>query len=80
MAIGSYVWILSPDDRLRNRYIVEGYVRVMEANRHVGYAFCPAHIVQDGRDLGLFQESVYGSGAALRCGFYSEVHFVEIEH
>jgi glycosyltransferase involved in cell wall biosynthesis len=61
MARGSYVWILSPDDRLRNRYIVERYVRVMEENRHVGYAFCPAHIVQDGRDLGLFQESVYGS-------------------
>jgi glycosyltransferase involved in cell wall biosynthesis len=61
MARGSYVWILSPDDRLRNRYIVEKYVRVMEANRHVGYAFCPAHMVQDDRDLGLFQESVYGS-------------------
>ncbi len=61
MARGSYVWILSPDDRLRNRCIVERYVRVMEANRHVGYAFCPAHMVQDGRDLGLFRESVYGS-------------------
>lgn len=62
IASGSYVWILSPDDRLRNPYIVERYVRVMEANRHVGYTFCPAHMVQDGCDLGLFQESVYGSG------------------
>jgi glycosyltransferase involved in cell wall biosynthesis len=61
MARGSYVWILSPDDRLRNSYIVERYLRVMEANRHVGYAFCPAHMVENGRDSGLFQESVYGS-------------------
>jgi glycosyltransferase involved in cell wall biosynthesis len=60
MARGSYVWILSPDDRLRSRHIVERYVRVMESNPHVGYALCPAHIIQDDHDLGELQGSVYG--------------------
>jgi glycosyltransferase involved in cell wall biosynthesis len=59
IARGSYVWILSPDDRLRSRYIVERYVRVMESNEHVGYTLCPAHIIQDYDDLGVLQGS-YG--------------------
>lgn len=42
LARGRYIWLISPDDRLRRTYILERYVRVMEANPHVGFACCPA--------------------------------------
>jgi glycosyltransferase involved in cell wall biosynthesis len=61
LAQGTYVWILSPDDRLRSKHIVDKYVRLMEANSGVGYVFCPAHIIQDDQDVGLLQDSRYGT-------------------
>jgi len=42
LARGQYVWLISPDDRLRRPYILERYVRVMESHPEVGYACCPA--------------------------------------
>jgi glycosyltransferase involved in cell wall biosynthesis len=58
-AQGKYVWILSPDDRLRSRHVVRQYVSMMEANPRLGYVLCPAHLIQDDCDLGIFHESVY---------------------
>ncbi|WP_407119859.1 glycosyltransferase family 2 protein [Bradyrhizobium sp. STM 3561] len=42
MARGRYVWLISADDRLRNDYILERYLGIMETNPRVGYACCPA--------------------------------------
>src|SRR5208282_429173 len=39
MARGEYVWLMSADDRLRSPHILERYVKVMEENPQVGYAF-----------------------------------------
>ena len=41
LATGDYIWLISADDRLRSRHVVERYLEVMEANPKVGYAFCP---------------------------------------
>jgi Glycosyl transferase family 2 len=49
LACGKYVWLISADDRLRRPYAVERYVRVMERHTEVGYACCPA-VVLDGRN------------------------------
>jgi glycosyltransferase involved in cell wall biosynthesis len=58
-ARGKYVWILSPDDRLRSERIVEKYVQLMELHADVGYVFCPGHTLDVDRDMGLYQNSVY---------------------
>src|SRR5215469_15348880 len=42
LAKGEYVWLISADDCLRTKDAVEKYVRIMEQNRSVAYAFCPA--------------------------------------
>jgi hypothetical protein len=50
LASGKYVWILSPDDRLRSPRIVERYVAAMESRADVGFAFCPAHVIRGTKD------------------------------
>jgi Glycosyl transferase family 2 len=42
MASGDYIWLLSADDCLRERDVVERYVRLMEENLRLAYVFCPA--------------------------------------
>lgn len=42
MASGDYIWLLSADDCLRARDVVERYVRVMAENPRLAYVFCPA--------------------------------------
>jgi glycosyltransferase involved in cell wall biosynthesis len=59
LASGKYVWILSPDDRLRSPRIVEHYVAVMESRADVGFAFCPAHVIRGTEDSGLYTPSRY---------------------
>jgi glycosyltransferase involved in cell wall biosynthesis len=59
MAAGKYVWILSADDRLRSRRIVEKYVQLMESDPEVGYIFCPGRLIENGQDRGIEQASVY---------------------
>ncbi len=59
MARGRYVWILSPDDRLRDPRVVEKYVRLMDARPEVGYAFCAVHRIEDTADAGVYERSVY---------------------
>lgn len=58
-ARGRYVWILSPDDRLRDPRLVERYVRLLEAHPDVGYAFCAAHRLEGAADAGVHRLSVY---------------------
>lgn len=59
LAQGKYVWILSPDDRLRSRNIVKKYVALMESDREIGYTFCPAHLIDNCRDMGVYRRSQY---------------------
>jgi glycosyltransferase involved in cell wall biosynthesis len=59
IARGKYIWILSPDDRLRSRDIIRKYVRLMESNSELGYVFCAAHRVEGDKDVGLHQRSLY---------------------
>lgn len=51
LARGKYVWLISADDRLRVPHILERFVKVMEAEPSVGFAFCPA-ITWDGTNEG----------------------------
>src|SRR5262245_43985084 len=46
MAAGEYLWLISADDRLRRPYVLEQYLRVLEANPGVGFAFCPGYALQ----------------------------------
>jgi glycosyltransferase involved in cell wall biosynthesis len=59
LASGKYVWILSPDDRLRNPRIVERYVAVLESRADVGFVFCPAHVIRGAEDTGPHVPSLY---------------------
>jgi glycosyltransferase involved in cell wall biosynthesis len=42
LAKGEYIWLISADDVLRDRSVVERLVAVLERNPRAGYAFCPA--------------------------------------
>jgi glycosyltransferase involved in cell wall biosynthesis len=39
---GRYVWLISADDYLGNRYVLERFVALLDENPRVGYTFCPA--------------------------------------
>ncbi|WP_213806312.1 glycosyltransferase family A protein [Granulicella sp. dw_53] len=57
---GSYIWLISADDYLRKDHILEWYMEVLERDSHVGYAFCPAIEVMDGRETHVLPYSFYG--------------------
>jgi glycosyltransferase involved in cell wall biosynthesis len=59
LASGKYVWILSPDDRLRNPRIIERYVAEMESRADIGFVFCPAHMILGTEDTGPHAPSLY---------------------
>lgn len=47
LARGEYVWMISADDRLRVRHVLERFVGVMDEEPRAGFVFCPA-VVFDG--------------------------------
>lgn len=47
---GEYVWLISADDRIRKPYLLEKYVNIMDGNRHIGYACCPAMTLENGAE------------------------------
>ena len=47
---GKYVWIISADDYLRRPYTLERYIEFMEKHPKVGYAYCPAAKIENGRE------------------------------
>jgi glycosyltransferase involved in cell wall biosynthesis len=47
---GEYIWLISADDRLRQPYLLERYVRAMDRNEKVGYACCPGIILEGDRE------------------------------
>jgi glycosyltransferase involved in cell wall biosynthesis len=50
LAAGDYVWLVSADDRLRSPLVLERYLRVMEAQPQVGFAFCPGFGLRDDQE------------------------------
>lgn len=38
---GKYVWLISADDRLRQPYILQRYLELLNGHPQVGYVFCP---------------------------------------
>jgi hypothetical protein len=57
LARGRYVWLISADDRLRHASVLGRYVRLLEAEPRVGYVFCPAIALVDGRETTLVDYS-----------------------
>jgi len=53
LARGRYVWLISADDYLRSREVLRKYVDFLDKNPHVGYVFCPAMSVREGKEYGL---------------------------
>ena len=45
LARGRYVWLISADDYLGRQYVLERYVRLLDAHPRVGYVFCPGFAV-----------------------------------
>jgi glycosyltransferase involved in cell wall biosynthesis len=56
---GKYVWLISADDYLRQPYILEKYVELMEKYPRVGYTFCPGISVVDGQETNILEYSLY---------------------
>jgi len=50
LAKGEYIWLISADDRLRRSYVLEHYVRFLDAHPNVGYVFCPAVRLERGQE------------------------------
>lgn len=50
---GRYLWLISADDCLRSQNVLRRYVELLEKNPHVGYVFCPAMSLLDGKELGV---------------------------
>ncbi len=57
---GKYVWLISADDLLRQRYILEKYVTLMESHPEVGYVFCPGFGLRDREETCLLEYSCHG--------------------
>jgi tetratricopeptide (TPR) repeat protein len=51
MARGRYIWLISADDCLRSPNVLQRYVDHLEKNPQVGYVFCPAMTLRDGKEI-----------------------------
>lgn len=60
LCTGEYIWLISADDYLRKPYIVERYVEALEADKNIGFAFCPGISVVSGCEADLLEYSIYG--------------------
>jgi glycosyltransferase involved in cell wall biosynthesis len=50
---GRYIWLISADDCLRSQNVLKRYVDCLDKNSQVGYVFCPAMILRDGKEAGV---------------------------
>jgi Glycosyl transferase family 2 len=53
LARGKYAWLLSADDMLRTPDVLGRFVNVMERNPRVGYVFCRAIELHQGKEMGI---------------------------
>jgi glycosyltransferase involved in cell wall biosynthesis len=65
LARGKYIWLISADDCLRRPYVLERYVRLLDQNPNVGYVFCSAVGLFNGRETGVLDYSVHGNRDAI---------------
>ncbi len=56
---GRYVWIISADDCLRTQNVLQRYVDLLERNSQVGYVFCPAVVLEEGKELRVLDWSAW---------------------
>src|SRR5262245_1079005 len=59
---GRYIWLISADDCLRNNFVLQKYVDLLENNPQVGYVFCPAITLMDGKEVGLENWTAWPGG------------------
>jgi glycosyltransferase involved in cell wall biosynthesis len=68
LARGEYVWLISADDCLKQPYILERYMKVMERHPRVGYIFCPAVDLRHSVEQGVMQWTQYATRDAILPG------------
>ncbi|MBW4028563.1 MAG: glycosyltransferase family 2 protein [Acidobacteria bacterium] len=68
LARGTYIWLISADDRLHSSSVLSRYVDLMERNPSIGYAFCPAMRLQGGEVKELLDYSVFHSADRIITG------------
>src|SRR4051812_27921548 len=57
---GKYIWLISADDYLKQPYVLQRYVDLMEAHPRLGYVFCPTIDVRDAKEMAPIEFSSYG--------------------
>ena len=65
LARGKYVWLISADDYLRRPYVLEQYVKLLDAHPKVGYVFCPGVKVRGGVEAKALDYSFHGAKNAI---------------
>jgi glycosyltransferase involved in cell wall biosynthesis len=50
---GRYVWVISADDCLRSGSVLQRYVDFLDKNPQVGFVFCPAMSLIEGKECGV---------------------------
>ncbi len=50
---GRYVWLISADDCLRSRHVLQKYVDLLDKHPEVGFVFCPAMSLEEGKERGV---------------------------
>jgi glycosyltransferase involved in cell wall biosynthesis len=68
LARGEYIWLISADDCLRRSYVLERYVQLMNDHPEVGFVFCPAIALQNGKETEIEQWSYHGEQDFIRKG------------
>jgi glycosyltransferase involved in cell wall biosynthesis len=58
---GKYVWLISADDYLRQPYVLQRYVELMDAHPEVGFVFCPGIKVRNGQEFEILDYSLHGN-------------------
>lgn len=72
---GTYIWLISADDRLRSPNVLDRYVKFMESHSNVGYVFCPAMRLENGQEGEIIEYSYRGSRDQVYDGhrFFKEI-------
>ena len=71
LARGEFIWLINVDDYLRRPYVLERFVRALDANPGAAYAFCPAVKVRGEAEA----ETIMSQGSADRV--FSGAEFLE---
>jgi glycosyltransferase involved in cell wall biosynthesis len=71
LAKGEFIWLINVDDYLRRPYVLERFVRALDANPRAAYVFCPAVKVRGEAEA----ETIMSHGGADRV--FSAADFLE---